>query len=122
MHYQHQNHYGPYKRYWLYLRHQHQNHHHRNRIPLHLKINCSPPPPHHQFISSRYFENEICRHLSEKGPKRRFCTPDKLKNHTSEAKGKEKKKERRGRKEKKKSKGCTLSFYDGYCLTEEVFL
>ena len=112
MHYQHQNHYGPYKRYWLYLRHQHQHHHHRDRIPLHHKINCSPPPTHHQFISSRYFENEICRHVSEKGPKRRFSAPDKLKNDTSEGKGnffKEKKKEEDERR-RKKAKVALLVF------------
>ena len=49
-------------------------------------------------ISSRFFENEpneICSHLSEKGPKGRFFAPDKLKSHTS--KGRNEEEERKGR-------------------------
>ena len=49
-------------------------------------------------ISSLFFENdpnEICSHLSEKGPKGRFFAPDKLKSHTS--KGKSEADERRRR-------------------------
>ena len=59
------------------------------------------------FISSRFFENQpsdICRHLSEKASKGRLFGPDKLQNHTNEAKGKEKKKERGGKKEEKRKK------------------
>ena len=59
------------------------------------------------FISSPCFENEtteICSHLSEKGPSGRFFAPDKLKNHTNERKGNEKKKEPGGRKEDKRKK------------------
>ena len=51
--------------------------------------------------SSRFFEDEICSHLSEKGRKV-FCARSELENHSSEGKGKEKKKERGGRKEKRK--------------------
>ena len=53
--------------------------------------------------SSRFFEDEICSHLSEKGQKV-FCARSELENHTSEGKGKEKMKERGGRKEKKRKK------------------
>ena len=47
-------------------------------------------------ISSRFFENEpneICSHLSEKGPNGSFFAPDKLKSHTS--KGRNEEEERR---------------------------
>ena len=59
---------------------------------------------------------KICRHLSEKALKGEFLGPDKLRTHTNEGKGKDKrKKERGGRKEeKRKSNGCTPSFYNGY--------
>ena len=55
--------------------------------------------------------------MSEKRPKGRLFAPDKLKNHTSEVKQKEKKKQRGGRKVEKRKKGMvvgTLRFYDGY--------
>ena len=59
--------------------------------------------------------NETCSHLSEKRPNGRFFAPDKLKNHTSEIKKREKETARRKKGgEEKKSNGCTLSFYDGY--------
>ena len=49
--------------------------------------------------------------LSEKALNGSFFGPDKIKNHTNEGKGKEKKQERGGRKEeKRKSNGCALSF------------
>ena len=41
--------------------------------------------------------------------------PDKLQNHTNEGKRKEKKmSEEEGKRKGEKSKGCTLSFYNGY--------
>ena len=58
---------------------------------LHLRYVCT------LYISSQLFENqfkEIWCHLSEKASKGRFLGPDKLQNHTSEGKGKEKKKKR----------------------------
>ena len=54
--------------------------------------------------------------MSEKGQKAGFLAPDRLENHSSEGKGKEKKKERRKRsgKEEKKKKAMValLSFYN----------
>ena len=67
-----------------------------------------------RFISNRFFENqpnEICSHLSEKASKGRFLEPEKLQNHSNEAKGKSEERERRRR---EKSNGYTLSFYNGY--------
>ena len=44
-----------------------------------------------------------------------FLGPDKLQNHTNEGKSKEKKmSEEDEKRRREKSKGCTLSFYDGY--------
>ena len=79
--------------------------------------------------------NEICNHLSKKGPKGKFFfAPDELENHTTK---KEAEKERARKKkggEEKKEIGCTFSFHNGYferyflaeteknCLTEEVYL
>ena len=65
------------------------------------------------FISNRFFENqlkEICGHLSEKASKARFLKPEKLKNHSNEGKGKEKKKERG---EEKKAMAAFLVFIIG---------
>ena len=65
------------------------------------------------FISNRFFENqlkEICSHLSEKASKARFLKPEKLKNHSNEGKGKEKKKERG---EEKKAMAAFLVFIIG---------
>ena len=58
-----------------------------------------------KIIASRFFENQPYKsycHLSEKVSKGRLLGPDKLKNHTNEEKGKDrKKKEQGGRKEEK---------------------
>ena len=59
--------------------------------------------------------------MSEKASKGRFLGPDKLRTHSNEGKGKERKKERKKERERRKkggelepSNGCTLSFYNGY--------
>jgi len=61
--------------------------------------------------------------LSEKRPKGRFFTPNKLKNHTSEVKKKGENETARRKKggEEKKSNGCTLSFYNGYLGEKKLF-
>ena len=77
--------------------------------------------------------NEICSHLSEKGPKGRFFALGILENHTSEGKEKRRKKERRERKEKREKAMVALLVFmlatleavlaeKKNCLTEEVFL
>ena len=64
-------------------------------------------------IPSRIFEkhpNELCSHLLEKASKGGgFFGPDKLQNHSSDGKGKEKKAERGGRKKEKRKKQCLHS-------------
>ena len=66
----------------------------------------------HASKSSRFLENkwnEICSHLSKKGPVKQVFAPDELKNHTNEGKGNRKKRERR---EKKQRLHCL--FYIGF--------
>ena len=57
----------------------------------------------HASKSSRFLENkwnEICSHLSKKGPVKQVFAPDELKNHTNEGKGNRKKRERREKKQR----------------------
>ena len=72
-----------------------------------LKINLHALFAPYLSISSQFLEtqrNEICSHLSDKASKGSFLMLDKLRNHSNEGKGKEKKKEQGVGKEKKRKK------------------
>lgn len=81
----------------------------------------------------RFFENQpnkICRHLSEKALKGGFLGPDKLRTHTNEGKGEEKKKERARRKKRGEEKKAMVELLVSImailekknCLTQKVYL
>lgn len=61
-------------------------------------------------LSNRFFEDDICSHLSERGPKV-FCARSELERKRKREK---KKSEEEERKRREKNKGCNLSSYNGY--------
>ena len=56
------------------------------------------------LFTIQFCSYEICKHLSEKASKGRFLKPEKIRNHSNERKGKEKKKKRGEGKEEKRKK------------------